>query len=130
LTLIKLCIIFVSEMDEKEQKYLYESVGDNIKKFRNESGVNQQELANKLGLSRVSIVNIEKGRQHPSLHLLISIGRLFNVQLEDFLPKDLSKIKIEKRSIKTELNKELRSLTKKSGEKFENEKIMNFIMNK
>lgn len=57
--------------------------------------MSQEELAEKLDLSRASIVNIEKGRQHASLHLLIDLGRIFNVSLLDFLTEEFSGLAME-----------------------------------
>ena len=72
-------------MKENEQSFLYQSVGNQIRLLRKKSGFSQAELADALGLSRASVVNIEKGRQHPSLHLLIDLSRIFNVAITDFL---------------------------------------------
>lgn len=72
-------------MKQDEQNFLYEFLGNKIREIRVSSEMSQKELASKLSLSRASIVNIEKGRQHPSLHLLIDISRIFNVQLNFFL---------------------------------------------
>lgn len=75
-------------MTIEEQKFLYESIGSQIKSLRNRARLSQEELADKLNLSRASVVNIEKGRQHASLHLLIDLARIFNVTLLDFLTEE------------------------------------------
>ncbi|MBN8820826.1 MULTISPECIES: helix-turn-helix transcriptional regulator [unclassified Spirosoma] len=75
-------------MNQTQQALLYEIVGSNIKKRRTEVGLNQTALASKLHLSRTSVVNIEQGRQHPSLHLLWQIAECLRTTVVALLPKD------------------------------------------
>ena len=49
-----------SEFDKKE---LLKVIGGNIMMFRNRKNLTQEDLANMVGLSRVSITLIENGRQ-------------------------------------------------------------------
>lgn len=114
-------------MTEVEEKYLYEYVGDQIKTLRNKAGFNQEDLAEKLGKSRVSIVNIEKGRQHPSLHFLIEVGRIFNVSVDVFIPKDFTRSTREKQKLKTKINRELKSVSNTFGEEFDSKAIFEFF---
>ena len=74
-------------MTEKELNLFYTELGNSIKKFRLISGVKQEYLAYLLNLSRASIVNIEKGRQRPSIHLLLEISKILNVEVISFLPQ-------------------------------------------
>jgi putative transcriptional regulator len=43
----------------------------------------QESLANKLGVTRQTVVSIENGRYDPSIGLAFRIARLFNVRIED-----------------------------------------------
>lgn len=61
-------------------------VGWRIEQIRKNQSLTQEELSDKLGLSRVSIVNIEKGRQDLSLRHLQNICELFNIKSSDVLP--------------------------------------------
>jgi len=74
-------------MDIDKQIRIYRFVGDNIKHYRSLSKMTQDELALRIGLSRASVVNIEKARQLPSLHLLIEIAESLGVGLHDLIPK-------------------------------------------
>lgn len=65
----------------------YELIGSAINKKRKELGYTQMELANKTGMSRTSIVNIEKGRQFPPLHLVWELSRALDCDPSDFFPK-------------------------------------------
>lgn len=47
----------------------------------------QEELGRRVGLSRVSIVNVEKGRQHLAVHQLYAFAKALNVKPEALLPR-------------------------------------------
>ena len=46
----------------------------------------QEALASEIGLSRTSIVNIERGRQQLLLHTLAQISAALSISLQDLLP--------------------------------------------
>ncbi|MFZ2877883.1 MAG: helix-turn-helix transcriptional regulator, partial [Enterococcus aquimarinus] len=48
-----------------------------LKEYRQESGFSQDKLAEKLGVSRQTIISIEKGRYNPSLPLAMILAELF-----------------------------------------------------
>ncbi|ALP50840.1 helix-turn-helix transcriptional regulator [Corynebacterium glutamicum] len=54
-----------------------------LKTFRSELGVSQQRLADAVGVSRQTIISIEKGRYDPSLPLVFQLAREFNCTIED-----------------------------------------------
>ncbi|APE11450.1 MULTISPECIES: helix-turn-helix transcriptional regulator [Rhodococcus] len=56
--------------------------------LRAESGWSQQRLADELGVSRQTIISIEKGRFDPSLPLAFRIARLFGRRIEDIFVPD------------------------------------------
>ena len=57
---------------------------NNMRKFRfNASEMTQQELADKLGVSRQTIIAIEAGKYSPTLELAFRIAKVFNVNLEE-----------------------------------------------
>lgn len=49
-----------------------------VRKLRVSEDLSQEELAKMLGVSRHTVIQIEKGKQEPSGGLLIKIGNLFN----------------------------------------------------
>ena len=65
---------------------LYRLVGLSVRDFREKMGVTQEELANKVGVSRTSITNIEAGRQKVPLHTLFEIASFLDVELSELLP--------------------------------------------
>lgn len=59
-------------------------IGNNIRKLRfDRSEMTQQELADKVGVTRQTIVAIEKGKYSPSLELAFRIALAFSVRLEE-----------------------------------------------
>jgi len=53
-----------------------------LKVYRAMHDLTQEELANKLGVTRATINAIEKGRYDPSLRLAFKIARFFEVTIE------------------------------------------------
>jgi putative transcriptional regulator len=54
-----------------------------IKVFRAMNDLTQEGLANQLGVTRQTILAIEKGKYDPSLDLAFKIARYFNVTIEE-----------------------------------------------
>ena len=54
-----------------------------LKNLREEKDLTQEELADRLGISRQSIISVEKGKCLPSLPLALRISEIFEKSLED-----------------------------------------------
>jgi len=54
-----------------------------LKIYRAMHDLTQEMLADKLGVTRQTIIAIEKGKYDPSLELAFKIARLFNVKIEN-----------------------------------------------
>jgi DNA-binding XRE family transcriptional regulator len=91
-------------MNKYEENALYGIVGSNIKRFRQEKKMNQLSLSCKINLSRTSLVNIEQGKQHPSLLLLSKIADSLDVTLHDLIPKSVESINRTEVAINTKKN--------------------------
>ncbi|HAF30419.1 MAG TPA: transcriptional regulator [Bacteroidales bacterium] len=60
------------------------NIDNNIRKFRfNQGEMTQQELADKVGVTRQTIVAIENGKYSPTLELAFRISLVFNVPLNE-----------------------------------------------
>lgn len=59
--------------------------GDRLKELREDRGLRQTELADKLNLSRNTISSYETNTNEPSLDVLVSISDVFNVSLDYLL---------------------------------------------
>lgn len=56
---------------------------NSLKALRAERGWSQADLADRLGVSRQSVIAIETGRYDPSLPLAFKIAELFGLAIED-----------------------------------------------
>lgn len=56
---------------------------NNLAKVRNQFNYSQEKLAIEIGVSRQTIISIEKGKYNPSLPLALKIARKFNLHVED-----------------------------------------------
>lgn len=66
---------------------LYRVLGERIKARREELGLSQKELSEKiLTLGRASISNIEKGRQYPPLSTVYEMCRVLDIDVQRILP--------------------------------------------
>jgi len=55
----------------------------NLRKYRFENGeMSQQDLAEKVGVSRQTIVSIEKGDYNPSVKLALLLAKILNATVE------------------------------------------------
>jgi putative transcriptional regulator len=54
-----------------------------IKELRNERGVTQQELAEKVDVSSRTIISLEKGQYNPSVLLAHKLAEFFNCAIEE-----------------------------------------------
>lgn len=64
-------------------------ISNNIRKLRFEHNeMTQQQLADKTGVTRQTIIAIENAKYFPSLELAFRIARAFNLPLEDVFSFD------------------------------------------
>lgn len=54
-----------------------------LEEFRQRNGWTQQELADRVDVSRQTIISLENGRYNPSILLAFRLARLFEVQIEE-----------------------------------------------
>lgn len=75
-------------------------IANNLRRFRKEKHINQQDLAEKAGLSRSGYANIEQGKTVPRPSNLKALARALNVHLKEILTpvRQLSKVRF--RSLK------------------------------
>lgn len=65
------------------------SLDNLIREKRTAMGLTQDDLAEKLEVSRQTIISLEKGRYNPSLLLAFKIAKLFHCQIEEiFYPEE------------------------------------------
>lgn len=60
---------------------------NHLSEYRSERGFSQQVLADLLGVSRQTVISLEKGRYDPSLPLAFKLAAVFGCRIEDlFIP--------------------------------------------
>ena len=74
-------------------------IGKQIKKYRSEMEVSQEELAERIFVSRQTISNWENDKNYPDLKSLLLLSSLFGVSLDILIKGDIEQMKEE---IKTE----------------------------
>jgi len=60
-----------------------ESIANSVQKLRGKKDITQEELAELSGVSRQTIIAIEKGNYIPSVLLSIKIANIFKLSVED-----------------------------------------------
>jgi transcriptional regulator with XRE-family HTH domain len=73
---------------------LHRLIGDTIRKRRKLAGMTQTELAEKVGLLRTSITNIEAGRQRAPLQVLYNICVAVGVEVREVLPTNAEALQL------------------------------------
>lgn len=61
----------------------HKSVGNHLKEIRTKLGKTQAELADLVGVARVSIVAIEKGHFIPTIETALRISQVLSVPIEE-----------------------------------------------
>ncbi len=78
-------------------------VGTQIKKYRSNMGISQEELAEKVYVSRQTVSNWETGKNYPDIHSVLLLSSVFSVSLDQLIKGD---VEIMKKEIKeTEIKK-------------------------
>ena len=56
---------------------------NNLEAYRAQKDLTQQELSERVGVSRQTIISLERGRYNPSIQLAFWLAREFGVRIED-----------------------------------------------
>lgn len=70
-------------------------LGKQIKKYRAEANLSQEELADKVFVSRQTISNWENDKNYPDIKSLVLMSEVFQVSLDKLIKGDLEKMKKE-----------------------------------
>ena len=55
----------------------------NLKSVRESRGMTQQELADRIGMRRETILHLENNRYNPSLEMALKIAQVFDLRVEE-----------------------------------------------
>ncbi len=70
-------------------------ISSQIKKYRNAMELSQEELAEKIYVTRQTISNWENGKSYPDIHSLLLLSSLFNISLDQLIKGDIEIMKKE-----------------------------------
>lgn len=70
-------------------------LGQQLKAHRKELGISQDELAEKIFVSRQSISNWENNKTYPDIHTLLLLAETFDVSLDELIKGDVEEMKEE-----------------------------------
>jgi len=73
-------------------------IANRLQKLRKENGYSQEELADKLGISRQAVSKWERAESSPDTDNLIVLARLYNMSLDDLLYDNETSEEIRQRS--------------------------------
>ena len=79
-------------------------LSDNLKKIRKEHNLSQEQLAEKLGVSRQSVSKWESGQAYPEMDKMIQICQMFNLSVDELLNENYKEVNNNKQS-KNSINK-------------------------
>ena len=76
-------------------------VGNQIKKYRDQLHLSQEQLAEKIYVTRQTISNWETNKSYPDIHSLVLLSQIFNVSIDQLVKGDLEMMKyqIEKEEV-------------------------------
>ena len=66
--------------------------GDNLKRIRKNKKMSQEELAEKVNVSRQSVSKWENGEAYPEMNNILELCKIFNCKLNDIVHTDMSDI--------------------------------------
>lgn len=59
-----------------------------LREMRERAGMTQEELAAHVGVSRQTIISLEKGKYNPSITLAYSLSKVFSMSIEELFLLD------------------------------------------
>jgi len=66
---------------------IYKKIGENVKKYREQKGLSQLELALKMGFKSISLISqaeLYKNKRHFNVEHLAKIAHILNIEIEKF----------------------------------------------
>lgn len=103
-------------------------MGQRIKNLRKSVGMTQQELGQKLNVTKVSVCCYEKGTRTPALDTLMDLSNVFNVSLDYFVGNDTFVVSEDDSSYGMKMAKEEIQIIEELR-KTNNENIYNKLLN-
>lgn len=74
------------------------SLGENLQFLRKRNNITQEELAEKLEVSRQSVSKWESDASYPEMEKLIQLSQMFHCRIDDLIQEDVSTLYVEDKS--------------------------------
>lgn len=72
------------------------TLGENIYNLRKKTGISQEQLGEKIGVTRQTISNWELNETSPNTEQLKLLSKSFNISIDDLLDNDIKTVLVEK----------------------------------
>ena len=72
------------------------NLSDNLKRIRKENNLSQEQLADKLGVSRQSVSKWESGQAYPEMDKVLQLCQLFNLNIDELLNQNIKDVNNKK----------------------------------
>jgi len=79
-------------------------LSDNLKRIRKDNNLSQEQLAEKLGVSRQAVSKWESGQSYPEMDKVLLICKLFNYNIDELMNENVKEVEETKQS-KININK-------------------------
>lgn len=73
-------------------------LSENLKRIRKDNNLSQEQLAEKLGVSRQSVSKWENGEAYPEMDKVLQLCKMFNLNIDELLNQDLKEVNENKQS--------------------------------
>lgn len=70
-------------------------LGNHIKHYRNEKGLSQEELAERVYVTRQTISNLENNKNYPDINSIVLLSEIFEISIDNLIKGDLEQMKKE-----------------------------------
>ena len=87
-------------------------LGENILKFRKKSGLSQEELGEKVDVTRQTISNWELGETSPNSDQLKALSKALNVSIDELLDNDIENVVVNRLKITEKQTKSIKKILK------------------
>ncbi len=71
--------VYIAKMNTK----ILENLGRNLRKYRKECNLTQEQLAEKVGIHPTYVGKLESGKNNPSVKMLFKISRALKIKLSN-----------------------------------------------
>ena len=79
-------------------------LSENLRNIRKENNLSQEQLAEKLGVSRQAVSKLESGQSYPEMDKVLLICKIFNYNIDELMNENIKEINETKQS-KININK-------------------------